>query len=586
MITIDFETEAIVGNPYVHPPKPVGLALHSDAGTEYITNWDDMAHMVGHLNVDNEELLGHNIQYDLAVAEHWFGFEPPHWSKVHDTMFLTFLADPHAEDLGLKPSAVRYLGMPADEQDELKAWILAHVPGAKIKDWGGYICKAPVELVAKYAIGDVVRTERLYHHLIGRCPQEAYDRERRLAPILRESSRRGIRLDCARLQADINTYTLALAAIDDRIRVLTGCPGLNPGSPPQLAAALKSSGLVTHFIQTPGGKDSTSKKNLLATCGDKELLNLLSYRGTLDTCLGTFMIPWEEQSREDGRIHSQWNQVRGFESGRKRGTRTGRLSSNDPNLQNPPNDFSHIRPIQGLPDLPVLRSYLLPEIGHRWLKRDFSSQEIRILAHYEDGALLEAYKANPALDPHAYAKEMMQEATGNDYPRKNVKITAFTVVYGGGGGKIAQTLGIPSAEGYAIKDAYLRAFPGIRELGRDTSYAGRSGAGITTWGGRHYLSEPSKMIDGQHRDFHYKLMNYLIQGSAADQTKECLNDWYDVKDPDTVFLATVHDEINCSAPVEITDREMAVLKAAMDQDLFDSPSQSEGFMGNNWSECK
>jgi DNA polymerase I-like protein with 3'-5' exonuclease and polymerase domains len=374
--------------------------------------------------------------------------------------------------------------------------------------------------------------------------------------------------------------------VDTGIREATKSPNLNPGSNDELALALRSSGLITGFIQTPGGKDSVAKKNLLAVCRDKELLNLLNYRGTLETCLNTFMLPWLEQSYEDGRVHSQWNQVRGFESGRKRGTRTGRLSSNDPNLQNPPNDFSSILPIDGLPSLPTLRSYLLPEEGHKWLKRDFSSQEIRILAHYEDATLLEAYQANPSLDPHSHAKQLMQEATGNDYPRKNVKITAFTVVYGGGGGKIAQTLGIPTAEGYAIKDAYLRAFPGIRELGRDTSYAGRSGAGITTWGGRHYLAEPPKMINGQYRDFNYKLMNYLIQGSAADQTKQCLNEWYDMKDPATVFLATVHDEINCSAPVEISEREMAVLKAAMDQPLFDSPSQSEGFFGDNWAECK
>lgn len=586
MITLDFETEAIDGNPYVNPPKPIGLALYSSAGTEYITDWDEMAHYVGHFDTDGYDLLGHNIQFDLAVAEKWFGYTPPPWQRVHDTMFLTFLADPHAEDLGLKPSADRYLGMPADEQDELKSWILANVPEAKIKTWGAYICRAPVELVRKYAIGDVVRTKRLFDALRPRCPVEAYDRERRLAPILRESSRRGIRLDLARLQQDIEVYKGALSHVDDLIRERTGSPNLNPGSSAQLAEALERSGLITEFVKTKTGKNSTSKKNLAQVCNDKELLNILNYRGSLETCVGTFMIPWEAQARADGRIHSQWNQVRGFEEGRKRGTRTGRLSSNDPNLQNPPNDFSHITPISGLPSLPTLRSYLLPEEGHKWLKRDFSSQEIRILAHYEDGALLEAYKANPSLDPHGYAKELIKEKTGNEYPRKNVKITAFTVVYGGGGGKIAQTLGIPTAEGYAIKDAYLSAFPGVRELGRDTSYAGRSGQGITTWGGRKYLAEPPAYINGQHREFNYKLMNYLIQGSAADQTKQCLNDWYDIKDHDTVFLATVHDEINCSAPVETADREMAVLKAAMDQDLFDSPSQSEGFIGNNWAECK
>jgi DNA polymerase I-like protein with 3'-5' exonuclease and polymerase domains len=586
MITLDFETEAIVGNPFVNPPKPVGLAVYSDAGTEYVTNWNDMGHMLHNLFHNDDDLLGHNVQFDLAVAEKWFDLDLPPWERVHDTTYLLFLADPHADDLSLKPSANRYLGLPPDEQDAVKDWVLKNVAGATTKTWGAYICKAPPSLVGPYAIGDVVRTKRLFDLLHPRYGGEAYNRERRLAPILRESSRKGIRIDTARLGQDVATYRGALVAADDRIRALTGCPDLNPGSSAQLAAALRSSGLVTEFVKTKTGRDSTSKKNLLTVCKDPELLNLLNYRGTLETCVGTFMEPWYDQAREDGRVHSQWNQVRGFETGRKRGTRTGRLSSNDPNLQNPPNDFSNIRPIEGLPDLPVLRSYLLPEVGHKWLKRDFSSQEIRILAHYEDGVLLKAYQDNPALDPHAYAQRLIKEITGVEYPRKSVKITAFTVVYGGGGGKIAETLGIPTAEGYAIKDAYLRAFPGIRELGRNTSYCGRSGEGIETWGGRRYFAEPPKMINGSYRDFNYKLMNYLIQGSAADQTKHCLNHWYDAKASDTVFLATVHDEINCSAPVEIADQEMHVLKAAMDMPLFDSPSASEGFMGDNWSECK
>jgi len=382
------------------------------------------------------------------------------------------------------------------------------------------------------------------------------------------------------------TYTGALAKVDDIIRGITGRPDINPGSPTQLADALRTSGLVTEFVKTATGKDSTSKKNLLQVCKDKDLLNLLNYRGSLDTCVGTFMQPWLEMAGKDGRLHTGWNQVRGFETGQKRGTRTGRLSSHDPNLQNPPNDFSSIQPIEGLPALPILRSYLLPEEGHKWAKRDFSSQEIRILAHFEDGTLLEAYKANPSLDPHSYAQEMMHEITGVLYPRKNVKITAFTTVYGGGGRKIAQTLGIPENEGYQIKEAYLQTFPGVKELSKGTSSAGRNGVGITTWGGRHYISEPSKVINGQYRDFHYKLMNYLIQGSAADQTKQCINDWYDCKGPDTVFLATVHDEINISAPIEEIEREMAVLETAMDQDLFDVPMKSEGFIGNNWAECK
>ena len=86
--------------------------------------------------------------------------------------------------------------------------------------------------------------------------------------------------------------------------------------------------------------------------------------------------------------------------------------------------------------------------------------------------------------------------------------------------------------------------------------------------------------------FSYKLLNYLIQGSAADQTKQCLCDWYEDYrvSSDTIYLATVHDEINISVPEDMAEEEMEALKAAMNQDLFDVPMRSEGFVGENWQE--
>ena len=84
-------------------------------------------------------------------------------------------------------------------------------------------------------------------------------------------------------------------------------------------------------------------------------------------------------------------------------------------------------------------------------------------------------------------------------------------------------------------------------------------------------------------------MNYLIQGSSADQTKQCIIDWDNNKPQDNVFMATVHDEINISAPIETWEHDMSVLRKYMNQDLFDAPMQSEGFYGPNWydiTECK
>jgi DNA polymerase I-like protein with 3'-5' exonuclease and polymerase domains len=86
--------------------------------------------------------------------------------------------------------------------------------------------------------------------------------------------------------------------------------------------------------------------------------------------------------------------------------------------------------------------------------------------------------------------------------------------------------------------------------------------------------------------YEYKLLNYLIQGSAADQTKEAINDWADNRTWSDTFLATVHDEINISAPESDLKGAMGRLRTSMNKDRFDVPMMSEGFTGPNWQEIE
>ncbi len=576
MITLDFETEAIVGNPILNPPRPVGLAIRDPYyGTEYVTEWARMQGNWQRMMANGSEVLFHNAPFDLSVGMKWLGGQWPSWEKIHDTMYPLYMLDPYANSYALKESADRYLFQPPEEQDKLKAWILAHVPEATEKTWGAYICEAPVEIVEPYAIGDVNRTHDLYEYLMPKVSEAAYDRERKLMPIMIEGTQRGIRIDRENLELDIVTAEMNLTLVDDLIYKQLGYK-FNIGSPMQLADALDKAGAVSEWIYTDKGNRSTAKDNLALCVDDKTILSLLAYRSGLDTCIGTFMKPWMAFSELDGRVHPEWNQVKHTESGRKKGTRTGRLSSNTPNFQNVPNVFE-MDIIEPLTPLPMMREYCLPEEGQVWLKRDFSSQEIRILAHFEDEQLARRYQDNPMLDPHATAMELMKANTGILYPRKDVKIVAFMMVYGGGIDAIAKKTGRPNGEAYNIRQAYYAAFPGVKDLQKDTAHVGRRGEAVTTWGGRKYYKEPHKLYD-----FSYKLLNYLIQGSAADQTKQCIIDWDDLCGSDSHYLATVHDEINISVPVEQLEDEMAILRDAMEQDLFDVPMRSEGFVGDNW----
>jgi DNA polymerase I-like protein with 3'-5' exonuclease and polymerase domains len=600
MITLDFETEAIVGNPIVNPPKPVGLAvwvpdqdpvyLAWGHPTENNCTWEKGLKYARTILRDTDyPILFHNAPFDLAVLNGSLGttWHYSDWPRIHDTQYLAFLADPYASTLSLKPSAARYLDMPPDEQDELKAWILSHVPEATDKTWGGYICRAPGDLVGRYAIGDVVRTRRLFDYLhpriVERGMQEAYDRERELMPILYESSRRGIKIDRDTMEHHHAVYTKALDIADTRIRDRLGRSDLDFDKRGQLAEALDHSGLVTEWSYTPTGKKSTSKKTL--RINEPEIADLVSYRGALHTCLSTFMGPWLELSRSDGRLHTSWNSVRTVERD-SRGTQTGRLSSNGPNFQNVPTEFGLTVP-DGLVPLPLMRQYLLPEDGHVWIKRDFSSQEIRILAHFEDGELCQAFRLNPDFDPHAKSAEEILVYTGRQYNRKQTKIVAFGIIYGSGvPGLMGQLKNEDYNEVSEFKRAWLDLNPGVRDLQRGVSNVGRRGDYIRTWGGRQYYAEPSKVVDGRMRSFEYKLLNYLIQGSAADQTKQSIIDWNDARRHDAVFLATVHDEINVSCPAEEWERHMRDLRVAMNKDRFDVPFKSEGFKGPSWQELE
>src|SRR5690606_23750968 len=103
------------------------------------------------------------------------------WHLIHDTHFLLFLADPHAKSFSLKPAAEKYLGMPPEEQEAVRDWVVDHgIVKKNDTKWGAFISKAPGKLVGRYADGDVIRTRKLfdllYHEVVvERGMGEAYD---------------------------------------------------------------------------------------------------------------------------------------------------------------------------------------------------------------------------------------------------------------------------------------------------------------------------------------------------------------------------------------------------------------------------
>ena len=618
-ITLDFETLPIRNRPQ-YPPKPVSFSLKLPGQrTPQFYAW---GHLTGGNNCSADDaknvlveaykqiseetpLLCHNAKFDMDVAEVAFGLRLPDWRRFHDPMFLLFLSDPHQRSLGLKPSAERILGMAPEERDLVKDWVLEHKKqleadfpeivteygGIKPSTAGAFVAYAPGNIVKAYANGDVTRTEKLFvplhKEITERGMTEAYDRERRLLPILLANERQGIRVDEPALVRDQAIYEAAQLKADNWLRKELKAPDLDLDKDAAVAQAFENADALTEWTLTETGRKSVSKKNMkLSHFRSRKVAAAYSYRQKCATVLETFIRPWQKYSK-GGWMHTNWNQVRQAKGNDTGGTRTGRPSSDTPNFLNMPKKISDsevggfIMPthIKDLPELPRIRSYILPDKPtHVIGRRDFNQQELRVLAHFEDGELLQAYLQNPKLDVHEFTRLQIQELTGMDVGRGFTKTLNFGYVYGQGLGSLAEKLEKEVGEVKKVRDAQMAALPGFKVLNDDIKKRGKLGEFITTWGGRQYYVEPPFVKDGRKMTFEYKLLNYLIQGSSADITKEAIIRYDEVK-KDGRMILTVYDEIDISVPKKAAKREMLILREAMMSIELDCPLLSDGELG-------
>lgn len=619
---IDFETEGIQSRPH-YPPKPVGVSIQlpSESKPRYFA-WGhptgnnctlaDARRFLAAVWADKQlTLLFHNDKFDLDVAEVHLKLPMPHWSRLHDSMFLLFLTDPHAPSLALKPAAHRILNMPPAEQDAVKAWVLAHIPEAKKKPstWGAYICMAPGELVGKYAKGDVTRTLRLfkhcYRHVRDHDMLTAYDRERRLMPYLLESERHGLRIDRKRLDKDIPFFEAASLRAEQWIYKRLKQGEFNLDSNETLVEHMLKAGVAKEELMSrtapsrthPAGQLSVAKESLTNGITDKKFLQVLGYRNRMQTCLGTFMRPWLILSAHNGRIHPHWHQVRtGQGDAGSQGARSGRIICTDPNLLNLSKDFEdkddgyvHPKWFSNLPPLPLVRVYILPDEGQVFGHRDYNQQELRILGHFEDGSLCRRYNEDPNLDVHNFVRDEIHRIRGLLLERRPVKIQNFGMIYGMGLAKSAIKMQFTVEKAKELRRAHEEALPDLKALNKAIKKRGSDGEAIRTWGGREYYVEPPRIVDGYTQTYEYKLLNYLIQGSAADATKEAVIRYHEHPErKEGRFLVTVYDEVNASMPKDkvALKREMSALRESMESVKFDVPMLSDGKVGRSWGELR
>lgn len=627
VIGIDFETEKIEELRPVYPPKPVSMSIqwpqwkqpkffawgHPTKNNSTIGKVKaELKRAVDAVKRSKGELglVFHNSKFDWEILCELLDTDirTLPWDALHDTMYLLFLDNPHSRSLELKPAAEAILGEKPDERDALLEWARANIrktiAPTKV---GEYISLMPgTTIVGPYANGDVRRTvnlfKKLYPEIVARGMEQAYDRERELMPIFLQNEREGLRVDMAALRRDIKVFQAEREKADTWLRKRLKAPKLNINSGAEFAEALARNKLVADEDWTinKDGSRSVSKANFKESMiRDKKVHQVFGYRNRLGTCLNMFMVPWLAQAEiNNGFITTHWNQVRQPGGG----TRTGRPSTDGHNFLNLSKHwedkgdnyvhpaFLHITP------LPLVRRYVLPDVRSLFCHRDYNQQELRIMAHFEDGPLMEAYKADLRMDVHDKVKALILEITGVNWDRHPVKIANFRALYGGGAPAAAAGIGCSLEEAKNLLDARSRALPGEAMLKKEIKLLSNQGQPIITWGGREYYVEEPGWNErfGRHMTYEYKLLNYLVQGSAADATKEAILRYHKHPGKRGRFLVTVYDEINVSSQPEKTEKlrraaavqEMAVLRECMESIEFDVPLLTDGKWGDNWADAK
>lgn len=626
--TVDFETLPIDKRPE-YPPKPTAVAI-LEPGKKKPSRfvWGqpdgnncseaDAKRALKAIWKPTNKLVFHHSKFDIDVAETHLGMPRLPAESMLDTMVEAFLHDPHAKNLDLKGLAESLLGWEPEERDAIHEWAKRNKAFC-LSQWdpgyqrngkrypfkpGAYIGYAPGALVGPYMDGDVLRTAALHKfywpYIVKMGMQNAYLREQKVMPIFLDNERVGIRVDVKGLRRVVPLYRKALEGADIWLRKRLKAPDLNINSDQEFAAALIKAKVVREedFAVTGTGQYSVSKVNLTPNLfKDIKVARAFGYRNRMQTVLNMFLEPWLEQveRRGDGYISTNWNYIRNPNGG----TRTGRPSTSDPNFLNISKawgvDDGYEHPDHlSVDELPLVRKFLLPDEGELWLHRDYNSQELRLLAHFEDGVLMQAYIENPWLDVHQFVADLIEDVTHKVFARKNVKIANFRIIYGGGAPATAAGVGCTLAEAQELLSAHGQALPSIKGKGglaETTKAMGRAGDPIVTIGGRLYFCEPpgySKKYK-RHMSYEYKLLNYECQGSAADTTKEAMIAYNEHPKRRGRFLVQVYDEMNASSGPEPV-KEMAVLRESMESVTerlgIDVPMLSEGKSGKTWGDQK
>ena len=509
--------------------------------------------------------LGQHIKYDRHVfANH--GIEVKGYA--HDTMLQSYVLEVHKPH-GLTSLAARHLGRGGITFEDLCG------KGAHQLKFN----QVDVAKAAEYSCEDADQTLGVHQVL---WPQlKAVEKLRFVYELEIESSeslyrieRAGVLIDGPMLARQSGELGLRLVQLETEAYEIAGQP-FNLGSPKQLGEIFFDKLGMPVIKKTPSGARSTDEEVLEKLAEDYPLPAKLLEHRSLSKLKGTYTDKLAQLALpRTGRVHTHYAQAVAV---------TGRLSSNDPNLQNIPVKTAEGRRV---------REAFVAPAGSVIASADYSQIELRIMAHIsEDAALLSAF--TEGIDVHrATASEVFGVAVDevSSEQRRYAKVINFGLIYGMSSFGLARNLSIETKAAAAYIDKYFQRYPGVKNYMDVTRLSAKSKGYVeTVFGRRLYLPEINSPNGPRQKGAERAAINAPMQGTAADLIKLSMNSVLAVLDKEnrkTRMIMQVHDELVFEVPLEEVEWvRLEIPRLMADVAELKVPLLAEIGFGQNWEKA-
>jgi DNA polymerase I len=509
--------------------------------------------------------LGQHIKYDRHVfANH--GIEVQGY--VHDTMLQSYVLEVHKPH-GLSSLADRHLGRSGISYEDLCGKGAHQIPFAQVA----------VEKAAEYSCEDSDQTLDVYRVLWPQLEADAklryiYELEIASSETLYRIERNGVLIDAPTLAKQSHELGQRIFALEQEAYEIAGQP-FNLSSPKQLGEIFFDKLGLPVIKKTATGARSTDEEVLEKLAEDFPLpakilehRSLMKLKGTYTDKLAQLALP------RTGRVHTHYAQAVAV---------TGRLSSNDPNLQNIP-----IRTAEGR----KVREAFVAPAGSVIASADYSQIELRIMAHLsDDAALLRAF--HEGHDVHrATAAEVfgITPAEVSNEQRRYAKTINFGLIYGMGTFGLAKSLGIENAAAKTYIDRYFARFSGVKQYMDDTrALAKQQGYVETVFGRKLVLPDIQNAKGAKLAALERQAINAPMQGTAADLIKLAMVSVQKALDDQgraTKMIMQVHDELVFEVPeAELDWVRVEVPRLMAEVAQLKVPLLAEIGVGPNWEQA-